>query len=559
MTTAHRDLASPEPWTRSLQRSRRRRELLPKARRENNRRKHMSAALAAAMVGGPTGSSVAFAQVTGDVSAAVASESPANRAIEVREGGLPLQLGSQGELVAHVQKALQVSEDGIFGPETDAAVREYQTEAGIQVDGIVGPVTWSALFESSNATATGAAIGGSNVPTEVKQQIEQTLEQAGQNVAAQDQGTTGTTGQTQTGQTGTPPTSPGGQVDSTQPATPVPTGQGCGSGTVTSPVSGTQTSGFGPRGGRNHDGVDIAAPTGTPVRAAACGSVSVAGQQSGYGNIVCITHTSEFSTCYAHLSRFAVSQGAQVQQGQVIGYVGCTGSCTGPHVHFETRVNGQAQDPRTYLAGASAPGRASTAKATAIGSGTEAESEWLEEQLSSDQQAAAGTAAATPTAAAPETVEQSAATGAYAAPAETYQAPDEAYTAPAEAAPAEEAYTAPAETYTAPAETAPAETYVAPAETAPAETVPAETYVAPAETAPAETYTAPAETYTAPAEPAPVETYHAPAETYTTPAETAAVPAETAVDTSTVSAETSVTTTAESGGMAADAAAAPVE
>ena len=112
-------------------------------------------------------------------------------------------------------------------------------------------------------------------------------------------------------------------------------------------MKGTQTSPFGPRWGRNHDGVDIAAPTGTAIRAAACGSVSFAGQQSGYGNIVCITHTSQFSTCYAHMSRFAVTQGAQVRQGQVIGYVGCTGSCTGPHLHFETRVNGQAQTRST--------------------------------------------------------------------------------------------------------------------------------------------------------------------------------------------------------------------
>ena len=103
MTTAHRDLAAPEHWTRSLERSRRRRELLPRARREASRRKHMSAALATAMVAGP-GAPLAAAQVTGaDMSAAVAAESPANRAIEIREGGLPLQLGSQGELVAHVQ------------------------------------------------------------------------------------------------------------------------------------------------------------------------------------------------------------------------------------------------------------------------------------------------------------------------------------------------------------------------------------------------------------------------------------------------------------------------
>ena len=136
------------------------------------------------------------------------------------------------------------------------------------------------------------------------------------------------------------------------------------------PVNGTETSPYGPRGGRNHDGVDIAAPMGTAIRAAACGTVSLAGQQSGYGNMVCITHTSQLSTCYAHMSRFAVSDGQQVSQGQVIGYVGCTGSCTGPHVHFETRVNGQAVDPSGYLSGArTADAKAPAPTGSAIGGG----------------------------------------------------------------------------------------------------------------------------------------------------------------------------------------------
>ena len=126
MTNAHRDLAAPEPWARSLERSRRRRALLPKARRENRRRKHVSTALATAVVAGP-GAPLAAAQVTsGDLSAAVAAESPANRAIEIREGGLPLQVGSQGELVVQVQRALHVDADGSFGVQTDAAVRSYQ-------------------------------------------------------------------------------------------------------------------------------------------------------------------------------------------------------------------------------------------------------------------------------------------------------------------------------------------------------------------------------------------------------------------------------------------------
>ena len=92
----HRDLAQPEFWLRSSERSHRRRQLLPRARREHARKRNMSAALAGAMLAGP-GASVAAAQMSSNVKAAVAGESPANRAIEIREGGLPLQLGSQGD------------------------------------------------------------------------------------------------------------------------------------------------------------------------------------------------------------------------------------------------------------------------------------------------------------------------------------------------------------------------------------------------------------------------------------------------------------------------------
>jgi murein DD-endopeptidase MepM/ murein hydrolase activator NlpD len=367
MTHAHRDLAAPELWTRSTERSRRRRALLPKARRENNRRKHMSAALATAMVAGP-GAPFAAAQVSGKVSAQVASESPANRAIEIREGGLPLQVGSQGGLVLEVQRKLHVTADGIFGPQTDAAVRSYQQAAGLEVDGIVGLATWGSLFGAS--TASGASIGGSNIPPQAQERVEQTVQQAGQDLAAQGQVQSGTA---PSAGTTSPGTSVGGTTTTettTSTPTPVPGGQACGSSTISSPVHGTVTSPFGPRGGRNHDGMDIAAPTGTPVKAAACGTVSLAGQQSGYGNIVCVTHTSQFSTCYAHLSRFAVSNGARVQQGQVIGYVGCTGSCTGPHLHFETRVGGQAQNPQQYLGGASIPGQSAGTSQNVSATGT---------------------------------------------------------------------------------------------------------------------------------------------------------------------------------------------
>jgi murein DD-endopeptidase MepM/ murein hydrolase activator NlpD len=469
MTNAHRDLATPELWNRSLDRSRRRRALLPKARRENNRKKHLSAALATAVVAGP-GTPIAAAQVSGDVSAAVAAESPANRAIEIREGGLPLRVGSQGDLVAHVQTKLGVASDGVFGPQTDAAVRKYQLSANLDVDGIVGPNTWSSLF--AEAGASGASLGGSNVPPQVQQKVEQTLQQAGTELAVQ--GDTGA-GTTVGGEVNAvPPTT---QQDATVPTTQAPAGGSCSSATISTPVRGTVTSPYGPRGGRNHDGMDIAAPTGTPVHAAACGTVSLAGQQSGYGNMVCVTHTSQFSTCYAHLSRFGVSNGAQVQQGQVIGYVGCTGSCTGPHLHFETRVNGQAQNPSTYLSGGSTiPGkRANVAGASSAGTQSSATATTATTQpASAESVQAAPTAEGEVQAVAPTEVATTEATPTETATTETAPVPAEA--APTGTVEAEVA---------APADPVAVETQVAaPAEVAP-EPVAVEAQVAaPAEVAP---------------------------------------------------------------------------
>ena len=114
------------------------------------------------------------------------------------------------------------------------------------------------------------------------------------------------------------------------------------------PTSGVVTSGFGYRWGRLHAGVDIAAPYGTGVVAAASGTVIYAGGMGGYGNIVVISHGNGLSTAYAHLSAIYVG-GGSVLQGQSIGAVGCTGSCTGNHLHFEVRVNGSPVDPMGYL------------------------------------------------------------------------------------------------------------------------------------------------------------------------------------------------------------------
>jgi murein DD-endopeptidase MepM/ murein hydrolase activator NlpD len=122
------------------------------------------------------------------------------------------------------------------------------------------------------------------------------------------------------------------------------------------PVLGYQTAGFGYRrnpfgegGSEHHEGVDIAVEFGTPVSATADGVVFISGPNSGYGNLVAIYHTNGITSRYGHLSRVAVQQGQRVKRGDLIGYAGSTGRSTGPHVHYELRVNDQPVDPIGYL------------------------------------------------------------------------------------------------------------------------------------------------------------------------------------------------------------------
>jgi murein DD-endopeptidase MepM/ murein hydrolase activator NlpD len=141
-------------------------------------------------------------------------------------------------------------------------------------------------------------------------------------------------------------------------------GSGGGGGTPTSssgrfqwPVNGALTSSFGYRthpvlGTRRlHAGVDFGAGTGTPIVAADGGTVVSAGWHGGYGNAVIIDHGGGVATLYGHQSRLAVSSGARVSRGQVVGYVGSTGMSTGPHLHFELRINGVPSDPMARLRG----------------------------------------------------------------------------------------------------------------------------------------------------------------------------------------------------------------
>jgi len=134
-----------------------------------------------------------------------------------------------------------------------------------------------------------------------------------------------------------------------QPATaPVKTSLGM---SLIKPVSGTITSRYRARWGSTHKGIDIGAPKGTSIRAAAAGTVTIAktGYNGGYGIYVKINHGNGIETIYGHCSALNTSAGQKVSQGQVIAYVGSTGRSTGNHLHFEIRVNGVAHNPQNYV------------------------------------------------------------------------------------------------------------------------------------------------------------------------------------------------------------------
>jgi murein DD-endopeptidase MepM/ murein hydrolase activator NlpD len=115
------------------------------------------------------------------------------------------------------------------------------------------------------------------------------------------------------------------------------------------PVRGKITSLFGPRWGRKHEGIDIAAPTGTDVFASMDGKVSFSGWEGGYGNLVIIDHGNGLQSYYGHNSKLLVKKGQTVSKGTHIADVGSTGNSTGPHSHFEIRKNGTAVNPYTYV------------------------------------------------------------------------------------------------------------------------------------------------------------------------------------------------------------------
>lgn len=124
---------------------------------------------------------------------------------------------------------------------------------------------------------------------------------------------------------------------------------GYGTGSFDAPINGRFTSGYGQRWGRLHGGIDLAAPTGTQIKASDNGTVSFVGESGSYGLLVKIDHGNGYVTYYAHCSGFLVNEGDVVQKGESIALVGSTGNSTGPHCHFEIRYNGEQLDPTEFI------------------------------------------------------------------------------------------------------------------------------------------------------------------------------------------------------------------
>jgi peptidoglycan hydrolase-like protein with peptidoglycan-binding domain len=206
-----------------------------------------------------------------------------------------IQSGDRGWDVAALQFMLKRvgyspgSVDGGYGAGTVGAVKRFQAARGIGADGVAGNATLKALRHRAASSSSGS------------------------------------------GTTTTPVSQPTGSIRFLRP------------------VGGPEGDGFGHPPGRNgarHDGIDFPVPQGTPIGAAGVGTVTFAGWNSGgYGNLIVIQHRDGYETWYAHQSAFAVGNGAHVAGGVKIGYVGATGHATGPHLHFEVRLNGVPINP----------------------------------------------------------------------------------------------------------------------------------------------------------------------------------------------------------------------
>jgi murein DD-endopeptidase MepM/ murein hydrolase activator NlpD len=585
-----RDLGSAVLWERSLHRSQGRRERARRARHNAPRQKGVTLAAGAAILASPVLAPLASAS---SARPGVTKTEVAQKAAVSGDTTALLSYGDTGDAVMAVQHELNVVEDGIFGPQTEAAVKSWQRGQGLAVTGIVDARTWASLFQakvlfyddSATASSSSSSSSSSSVPVSYTGSTEEPDATGGPDLAdrveVKDEITDSSSGAPSTTEGSTP--APEAAPEST---TPLSTGgDGCSTnGHIVAPVSGgTVTGNFGDdRGDHAHSGTDIAVPTGTTVRAADCGTISISGEESGYGQMVCIQHAGETTTCYAHLSERDVSVSEYVKAGQKIGEVGCTGNCTGPHVHFEVRQNGTATDPAPYLAGARsvngqtvtmahgsggigdatpkqqaevfgdtggtaaptptkhhqiarpatpAPAATTPATATPTPSGAATTTAAASVPAATTSSDAATTASGDTTATTDAAATDTASAGGSTASSDMAGAPTDTNAASTGATTTTSSAAAPAPAATAPAEAAPAAP--APAATAPAEAAPAAPAAeapAPAPAAPAEPATAAAPAAEAPAAPAEPAAPAAPAAEAPAPAPAAAAPAAPAAE-----------------------------
>jgi murein DD-endopeptidase MepM/ murein hydrolase activator NlpD len=221
--------------------------------------------------------------------------------------------------------------DGLPSEPTTVAVRRFQRRAGLVADGIAGPLTRAALHPQPAAALQFLVAWHGFPPNGLDGRLGPRTERAlrrFQHWAGLE---------------------PSGVSDARTLAALASPPPAC-VGTLTTPVAAAIGDPFGPRGDRFHSGLDYLAGTGAPVRAAAPGRVTWAGELAGgWGLLVTVAHASGLRTMYAHLGRIDVAVGDRVTTGDRLGLVGATGHAIGPHLHFEARLRGAAVDPLPCL------------------------------------------------------------------------------------------------------------------------------------------------------------------------------------------------------------------